>query len=134
MSKWIFRGTDKVTRNRLEGTGVNQVDEELYLLDGDKTLCPIERTSLRITDKDRYKDFNNPVTSSKDLSELQNKIMETVISFCKERKLTDVDRIDFSADGLQSSIAYGKWVPSTDSSISAYGYEEDEYKKIGEWM
>jgi hypothetical protein len=134
MSKWIFRGTDKVTRNRLEGTGVNQVDGELYLLDGDKTLCSIERTSLRIVDKDRYKDFNNPVTSAKDLSELQNRIMETVISFCKERKLTDVDRFDFSTDGLQSSIAYGKWIPSTDSSISAYGYEEDEYKKIGEWM
>lgn len=134
MGNWIFRGKSKETKTRLEGTGVNQIDGELYLLDGTQILCPIERSSMRISDPDRNKCFDNPVTTQENLAELQRKIMEVVIDYCKENKLTDIDAITFNTDTLQASIAYGKWVPSTDAAIAAYGYEGDTYKQIGEYL
>jgi hypothetical protein len=46
----------------------------------------------------------------------------------REHKLTDIDEIHFSADGLNSSYEYGEWTPGTDSSIDVIGleFEEDE--------
>lgn len=134
MAKLVFRGRSKETQTRIEGTGVNEIDGELYLLDGTQILCPIERSSMRISDPDRNKCFDNPITTQENLAELQRKLMEVVIDYCKENKLTDIDAITFSTDTLQASIAYGKWVPSTDAAIAAYGYEEGTYKKIGEWL
>lgn len=132
--KLIFKGTTLSDRTRVEGTGINDMNDGLHLLDNNNDLGLIERSSMRILGIGRYPVFKNPTTTQKDLRDLQEKIMETVISFCEERNLTDIDRVDFHSDGLQSSIDFGTWVPSTDSSISAYGYEDDKLKKIGEWM
>lgn len=132
--KWIFKGTTLSDRRRVEGTGINDTNDGLHLLDNNNDLGLIERSSMRLFGIGRYPEYKNPITTEKDLQELQKKIMETVILFCEERNLTDIDRIDFHSDGLRSSIDFGIWVPSTDSSITAYGYEDDKLKKIGEWM
>ena len=132
--KLKFSGRSKNSGTRIEGTGVNEIDGELMLLDGTQVLGPIDRSSLRITGIGNYKDFENPVTTQEKLSGLQETIVAAAITFCLENKLTDIDRIDFHVDGFQDSVKYGRWAPSTDSSITTYGYEGDEYKKIGEWM
>ena len=58
--------------------------------------------------------------------------MDTTINFCIERDLTDIDCISFGVDGLQVSVEYGEWTPCTDSSLTAYGYQDDILKLIGE--
>ena len=48
-----------------------------------------------------------------------------------DRNLTDIEEVAFSVDCVQSSAKDGMWVPATDSSITVYGYENDE-KGLGE--
>lgn len=133
-NKLTFSGTHKGSLKRIEGTGVNQIDGEMVILNGSEEVGPIQDTSFRVRGKREIPKFEEPVTKQKDLSDLQKTIMKTVIEFCKERKLTDIDAIAFTADGLQESIEYDKWTPGTDSSISAHGYEDGKYKLIGEWL
>jgi hypothetical protein len=129
-----FTGQSKLDRTRYKGTGVNLINGELWLINGDKPLCPIEDTSLRIRRDLKCEKYENPITTLKDLSDLQNALMGTAISFCKERGLTDIDRLSFGVDGIQDSVEYGEWTPSTDSSLMAHGYEDDRQKLIGEVM
>jgi hypothetical protein len=130
--KLQFSGRLKSTNERVTGTGLNQIDGEMVLFDGDKILGTIEPEGVRcygITDRETYQ---NPITTEDDLYELQDKIVEMIISFCKERNLRDIETLHFSVDGLQESLDYDAWTAGTDSSLSAYGWEDDKYKKIGE--
>ena len=127
-----FSGRSKLDGVRYKGTGVNQINGELWLIDGECRYCPIDDTSLRIRDLNRYEKYESPITTSDDLSELQDALMKTTVDFCKERNLTDIDCISFGADGLKHSIEYGEWAPCTDSSLTAYGYQDDILKLIGE--
>lgn len=63
--------------------------------------------------KDKWKEFHL-------------KIVNEIISFCKINKVNDVTDVDLHIDGLDSSLPYGEWQPSTDSSFSAY----NSYDKI----
>lgn len=127
-----FSGRSKLDKVTHKGTGVNLIDGELWLLDGECRCCPIEETSLRIRRSSQYEKFESPITTMEDLSDLQNELMSTAIRFCRERNLTDIDRLSFGADGIQDSVEYGEWTPSTDSSLVALGYENDKQKLIGE--
>lgn len=49
---------------------------------------------------------------------LHKKIMNEIIDFCKQNKLTDINEFKMSADGLKWSIKNGQWHPSTDSSFN----------------
>ena len=129
-----FSGRSKLDGVRYKGTGVNQINGELWLINGDEPLYPIEGTSLRIRDLNRYKKYESPITTISDMSDLQNALMATVINFCRERNLTDIERISFGADSIQDSVEYGEWTPGSDSSLLAYGYQDDVLKIIGEVM
>lgn len=49
---------------------------------------------------------------------LHEKLVNTVIEFCRENNLETVDSIEFYADGLTGSYGYGEWTCGTDSSCS----------------
>lgn len=68
--------------------------------------------------------YSNPVTTEDQLSELQDILVQVCINYININGLTDIDEIAFSADSLQRSAHFGKWVPATDSYIRAVGYEE----------
>jgi hypothetical protein len=127
-----FTGRSTLDKTSHKGTGVNQINGELWIINGEELVCPIEDTSLRIRDLNQYEKYENPITSLKDLSDLQHLLTNAVISFCKERNLNDIDRLSFGVDGIQDSIEFGEWTPSTDSSLIAYGYENEKQKIIGE--
>ena len=84
--------------------------------------------------------YSNPVTTEDQLSELQDILVQVCINYININGLTDIDEITFSADSLQRSAHFGKWVPATDSYIRAVGYEETnngesnyfKRKKIGD--
>ena len=133
MSKVLeFSGRSKLDKVTHKGTGVNLIDSELWLIKDNDKLCPIEETSLRIRGLSQYEKFESPITSMKDLSDLQKELMNTAIRFCKERNLTDIDILSFSVDGIQDSVEYGEWTASTDSYLVAHGYENNKQKLIGE--
>lgn len=47
---------------------------------------------------------------------LHENLVNEIVGFCKAYNIT-VDEIEFYADGLQDSIKFGKWHPSTDSVL-----------------
>lgn len=49
--------------------------------------------------------------------ELQKKIVKSVIDFCNENNLDDVDEVTFSIDSLKCSLTYGDWHPGSDSVL-----------------
>jgi len=47
----------------------------------------------------------------------------------------EVDTVSFHIDGLADSLAYGKWAPSSDSSINFYGIDDEGRRtEIGSYM
>lgn len=48
---------------------------------------------------------------------LHHKLVDEVIGFCKAWNIS-IDEFNLSADGLEYSIKFGSWHPSTDSSFS----------------
>ena len=74
--------------------------------------------------------YSNPVTTEDQLSELQDILVQVCINYININGLTDIDEITFSADSLQRSAHFGKWVPATDSYIRAVGYEETNNGEI----
>lgn len=66
------------------------------------------------------------VSTKQDIDDLHRILVQTVIDFINEHKLTDIEEVSFGADSLQTSAHWGYWTPSTDSSITVYGYLEDE--------
>ena len=86
-------------------------------------------------------DYENPVTTHNDIRDLQERLVQTCIDFIRERKLTDIDEVGFSVDGLErNALEFGEWVPGIDSHISVAGLQKDENinwrvrKLIGENM
>ena len=127
-----FSGYLKGTTKRIVGTGLKQVDGDMVLLNGEQVLGIIEPEGLRIRGTIDREDYKVPITTQENLHNLQEKIVDTVITFCREKKLTDIDTVQFSVDSLQESIELGYWTPGTDSSLVAYGYEDGIYRRIGE--
>ena len=114
--------------------------------------CPmtweVDPVTVRIIKHDDLPNYENPVTTTNDIKELQEKLVQTCIDFIKEKNLTDIDMVRFNVDGLtRNAIEFGEWVPAMDSYIGVEGLQEDTYigksgnpytfivrKFIGEYM
>ena len=59
---------------------------------------------------------------NKKFRELHKKIVDEIISFCKENNIV-VDEIHLNADGVAGSIPYREWKPCTDSCLEFYSDE-----------
>lgn len=73
------------------------------------------------------KDYKNPITTKENINELHHLLVQTCLDYMKEHKLTDIDEIQFSANGLSSSYESGEWTPATDSSLEVIGLEMEEW-------
>ena len=62
---------------------------------------------------------------NKKFRELHKKIVNEIISFCKENNIV-VDEIHLNADGVAGSIPYGEWEACTDSYLGLDKFT-DEY-------
>ena len=113
--------------------------------------CPmtweVDPATVRIIRHDDLPKYINPVTTTNDIKELQERLVQTCIDFVKEKNLTDIDMVRFNVDGLEDSIEFGEWTPGMDSYIGVEGLQEDTYtgksddpytfrvrKFIGEYM
>ena len=61
------------------------------------------------------------------LAELHYILVQTVIDFINEKKLSNVEAVRFSADGLRESSQYGEWTPATDSFLTLEGIVEEKF-------
>lgn len=76
-----------------------------------------------------YKGFDkyeNPVTTIQDIKDLQEALVQTVINFLDDRKLTDIDEVHFNFDAAQDSVKEYKWCPASDSTISVIGLQKEK--------
>ena len=69
---------------------------------------------------------------NKKFRELHKKLVDEIISFCKENNII-VDEIHLNADGVAGSIPYGEWEACTDSYFGLDKFT-DEYKKAFLYM
>ena len=84
--------------------------------------------------------YKNPITTNGNINELHHILVQTCLDYMRTHNLTDIDEINFSADGLSYSYEYGKWTPATDSSLVVVGlqingndkYQIPERRIIGE--
>ena len=101
--------------------------------------CAIFRIFSRLSNKFDIKEYENPVTTTEHIKQLQEILVQVCINYINENKLTDIEEVHFNADSLQSSAHYGEWVCQTDSYISIDGYQNDDEcdhvtrKRIGEY-
>lgn len=71
--------------------------------------------------------YENPITTTEKIKELQEILVQTCINYVKQHNLTDVDEVNFSVDGLEeNAINFGTWTPSMDSHISIVGLQEED--------
>jgi hypothetical protein len=61
------------------------------------------------------------------MSELHHILVQTVIDFLNEKKLSNVEAVRFSADGLRESSKYGEWTPATDSFLTLEGIVDEKF-------
>ena len=110
-------------------------------------LYEVDPATVRIIKHDDLPKYENPVTTTDDIKELQERLVQTCVDFIKEKNLTDIDMVRFSVDGLEDSIEFGEWTSGMDSYIGVEGLQEDTYigksgkpytfrvrKFIGEYM
>lgn len=93
--------------------------------------CPmtweVDPSTVRVCYHKDLSDYENPVTTHKDIRDLQERLIQTCIDFIRERKLTDIYEVGFSVDGLErNAFEFGEWVPAIDSYISVTGLQNDE--------
>lgn len=107
--------------------------------------CPmkweVDPTTVRIIKHDDLPKYENQITTTNDIKELQQRLVQTCIDFIKEKNLTDIDAVRFNVDGLErNAIEFGEWTPAMDSYIHVNGLQEEEgkdyrvRKEIGEYM
>lgn len=114
--------------------------------------CPmiweVDPSTVHIIRHDDLPKYENPITTTNDIKELQQRLVQTCIDFIKEKNLTDIDAVRFNVDGLtRNAIEFGEWVAAMDSYIGVEGLQEDTYigksgkpytfrvrKFIGEYM
>ena len=89
---------------------------------------------IKETHKKERKEYNKRYFEKKEsknkttdvlISKLQNRLIQCCIDFINENNLGDLERVDFTADGLQISSEFGKWSPATDSFISGSEFVEE---------
>lgn len=99
----------------------------------------VDRSTLRALRLPDIGEYQDPITKTEDIKELQERLVQTTIDFINERKLKDIWAVGFNVDGLSAETTkYGKWVPTIDSSISVEGLQEEDgcvvRKQIGSYM
>ena len=129
MSKIVVRGR-KFDGEVIEGTGFNVVCGSTHLYK-DYVWYDIDSSSLRIRTSPELEKYPNPKMTKENVSELHELLVQTVINFCREKNIDEVDEVSFGADGLEDSIKFGKWTPSTDSSLRVTGIHDGKKKEIG---
>ena len=70
--------------------------------------------------------YKNPITTQENINELHHILVQTCLDYMVKHGLTDIDEIDFSADGLSVSYNYKEWTPGTDSSLTVIGLETEK--------
>ena len=69
--------------------------------------------------------YENPVTQTEDIKELQERLVQTCIEFINERNLADINEVNFHVDGLfHNAQEFKEWTPCMDSHIAIYGLQE----------
>jgi hypothetical protein len=63
-------------------------------------------------------------TLNQKFRELHYKLVDEIISFCKENNIV-IDEFHLNADGVEGSIPFGKWQSCTDSYLSLEKFTED---------
>lgn len=106
--------------------------------------CPmtweVDPVTVRIIKHDDLPKYENPVTTTDDIKELQQRLVQTCIDFVRTRNLTDIDAVRFNVDGLEDAINFREWTPGMDSYIGVEGLQEEKgkdyrvRKEIGEYM
>lgn len=159
MSATTIRYRGKVVNHDPQTNPENGYVEGFYYQDLDNGVvkhyifnCPmtweVDPSSVHIIRHDDLPKYENPVTTTNDIKELQVRLVQTCVDFIKERNLTDIDMVRFNVDGLTgNAIEFGEWVPAMDSYIGVEGLQEDTYtgksdkpytfrvrKFIGEYM
>ena len=99
--------------------------------------CPmtweVDPSTVRIIRHDVLPKYENPVTTTEDIKELQQRLVQTCIDFVRTRNLTDIDAVRFNVDGIGDSIDFCEWTPSMDSYIGVEGLQEETFTgKSGE--
>ena len=61
---------------------------------------------------------------NKKFRELHHKLVNEVISFCKENNVS-IDEFNLNADCVEPSIPYGQWEACTDSCLELYSERKD---------
>lgn len=64
-------------------------------------------------------------TLNQKFRELHGRLVNEIISFCKENELYQIETFYLSADGVNGSISYGKWTPCTDSCLEFYEFKSN---------
>ncbi len=72
------------------------------------------------------KDYKDPITTTENITELHHLLVQTCLDYMVKNGLTDIDEVQFCADGLSVSYKYGYWTPATDSSLTVVGVQVDE--------
>ena len=159
MSATTIRYRGKVVNHDPQTNPENGYVEGFYYQDLDNGVvkhyifnCPmtweVDPTTVRIIKHDDLPKYENPITTTNDIKELQERLVQTCIDFIKEKNLTDIDMVRFNVDGLTgNAIEFGEWVAAMDSYIGVEGLQEDTYtgksgnpytfrvrKFIGEYM
>lgn len=70
-------------------------------------------------------EMNRNPSLHKKFCELHEKIVNMVISFCKDNNV-ECDNFSIGADGLLPSIHFNEWVPETDSAFDIRISREDD--------
>lgn len=96
---------------------------ELINFKGEWLRLPLRLVSTNTNELPKYQ---NPITTNENINELHHILVQTCLNYIREHELTDVDEIQFSVDGLNSSYEFGEWTPGTDSSIKVIGLEFEE--------
>lgn len=99
--------------------------------------CPmtweVDPATIRIIKHDDLPNYENPVTTTDDIKELQQRLVQTCIDFVRTRNLTDIDAVRFNVDGLGDSIDFCEWTAGMDSYIGVEGLQEETFTgKSGE--
>lgn len=79
-------------------------------------------------DLPKYKDSK---ITKEQVDNLHKLLVQTTIDYLKKENIDEVWEVCFSADGLDWSVEYGEWTPSTDSCMTLIGLQEDDNKTLG---
>jgi hypothetical protein len=158
MSATTIRYRGRVVNHDTQTNPENGYVEGFYYQDLDNGVvkhyifnCPmtweVDPATVRIIRHDDLSKYENPVTTTEDIKELQQRLVQTCIDFVRTRNLTDIDAVRFNVDGLGDSIDFCEWTAGMDSYIGVEGLQEETFigksgnpytfivrKFIGEYM